>query len=237
MLNVVYGFKMLNKGGTSDQQTSTSTCVCALHSVWNSISLLEAEHANRHHSLLTLPSANLAANSKVAHRCLHHLSLCNNIVLREYSNMLKQYNMLQQYKHCYNMLQHLQVCSIAALQNWCKNFNHLVHASSGLSGREQALWAKQMHVMADWGVMRPISCVTSVPSPSHLIKICMPDRNSYLAKSRCCQIILSAARLLCQIKALNFYFEFQSNLISAHLFWNFARTAAAESCCVLNLLK
>ena len=48
-------------------------------------------------------------------------------------------------------------------------------------------------------------CVTSVPSPSHLIKICMPDRNGYLAKSRCCQIILSAVRLLCYIKALNFY--------------------------------
>ena len=120
MLNVVYGFKMLNKGGTSDQQTSTSTCVCALHSVWNSISLMEAEHANCHHSLLTLPSANLAATSKVAHSCVHHIYLCNNIVLREYSNMLKQYNMLQQYKHCYNMLQHLQVCSIVALQN-CSN--------------------------------------------------------------------------------------------------------------------
>ena len=81
---------------------------------------MEAEHANCHHSLLTLPSANLAATSKVAHSCMHHIFLCNNIVLREYSNMLKQYNMLQQYKHCYNMLQHLQVCSIVALQN-CSN--------------------------------------------------------------------------------------------------------------------
>ena len=95
-------------------------CVCVLHSVWNSISLMEAEHANCHHSLLTLPSANLAATSKVAHSCMHHIYLCNNIVLREYSNMLKQYNMLQQYKHCYNMLQHQQVCSIVALQN-CSN--------------------------------------------------------------------------------------------------------------------
>ena len=140
--------------------------------------------------------------------------LCNNIVLREYSNMLKQYNMLQQYKHCYSMLQHLQVCSVAALQNWCKNFNHLVHASSGLSGREQALWAKQMHVMADWGVMRPICCVTSVPSPSHLIKICMPDRNGYLAKSRCCLIILSAV----PYQGSEFLFKFQSNLFQLTCF-------------------
>ena len=77
---------------------------------------MEAEHANCHHSLLTLPSANLAATSKVAHSCMHHIYLCNNIVLREYSNMLKQYNMLQQYKHCYNMLPtSLQYCSIAKL--------------------------------------------------------------------------------------------------------------------------
>ena len=77
------------------------------------------------------------------------------------------------YIYCYNMLQHLQICSIVSLQyrsiaklQQCKNFNHLVHALSGLSGREQALWAKHMHVMADWGVMRPICCVTSVPPPS-----------------------------------------------------------------------
>ena len=231
MLNIVYGFKMLNKGetkGPSDQQTLTSTWMCMCIALGMKFHQSYGGRAC-HHSLLTLPSANLAATSKVAHRCLHHISLCNNIVLREYSNML------QQYIHCYNMLRHrgsitsLQYCSLAKLQQ-CKNFNHLVHASSGLSGREQALWAKQMHVMADWGVMRPICCVTRVPSPSHSIKICMPDRNGHLAKSRCCQIILSAARLLCHIKALNFHFKFRSNLFWAHLFWNFAR--AAEPCCV-----
>ena len=175
--------------------------------------------------------------TNIRYGCMLHISFCNNIVLREYSNML------QQYTQCYNMLQHLgsitslQHCSIAELQH-CKNFNHRVHAPSGLSGREQALWAKQMHVMADWGVMRPICCVTSVPPPSSVkvlhtrsrYVLCMPERNGYLAKSRCCQIILSAARLLCHINALNFCFKFQSNLFSAHLFWKFAR--AAEPFCV-----
>ena len=191
-------------------------CVCVLHSVWNSISLMEAEHANCHHSLLTLPSANLAATSKVAHSCMHHI-----LSLQQYciEGIFQHIETVQYVATVQTLLQYvatptsLQYCSVAKLQQ-CKNFNHLVHAPSGLSGREQALWAKQMHVMADWGVMRPICCATSVPSPSHLIKICMPDRNGYLAKSRCCLIILSAV----PYQGSEFLFKFQSNLFQLTCF-------------------
>ena len=79
---------------------------------------MEAEHANCHHSLLTLPSANLAATSKVAHSCIHHI-----LSLQQYciEGIFQHVETVQYVATVQTLLQYvatptsLQYCSIAKL--------------------------------------------------------------------------------------------------------------------------
>ena len=88
-------------------------CVCVLHWVWNSISLMEAEHAITHFSHFPrqtwrqLPKSHIGA-------CITYLFA----TILYWGNIPTCYNSTYTVTICCNTVAALQVCSIVALQNY-----------------------------------------------------------------------------------------------------------------------